>query len=46
MSNPLITSVTVIEIAAWLLASLGGMFIFSLYPAFKLAKTPILKMMS
>src|SRR3989304_4672922 len=46
MSHPLITSVTVIEIATWLIASLIGMFIFSLYPAFKLAKTPILKIMS
>ena len=46
MSHPLITSVTVIEIATWLIASLIGMFIISLYPAFKLAKTPILKIMS
>ena len=46
MAHPLITSVTVIEIAAWLIASFGGMFLFSLYPALKLAKTPILKIMS
>jgi ABC-type antimicrobial peptide transport system permease subunit len=46
MSHPLVTSFTVIEIAAWLIVSLGGMFLFSLYPAFKLAKTPILKIMS
>ena len=46
MKNPLVTSVTVLEIATWLLAALIGMFIFSLYPAFRLAKTSILKIMT
>jgi ABC-type antimicrobial peptide transport system permease subunit len=46
MSQPLITSVTVLEITGWLLAALSGMFIFSLYPAFRLAKTSILKIMT
>ena len=46
MSQPLITTITIIEIATWLIASVSGMFIFSLYPALKLAKTPILKIMS
>ena len=46
MSQPLVTSVTVLEITAWLLAALSGMFLFSLYPAFRLAKTSILKIMT
>lgn len=46
MTNPLVTSVTVLEIAAWLLAALIVMFLFSLYPAFRLAKTSILKIMT
>jgi ABC-type antimicrobial peptide transport system permease subunit len=46
MTNPLITSFTVAEIASWLVVALIAMFIFSLYPAFKLAKTPILKSMA
>jgi ABC-type antimicrobial peptide transport system permease subunit len=46
MSQPLVTSVTVLEITGWLLAALSGMFIFSLYPAFRLAKTSILKIMT
>jgi ABC-type antimicrobial peptide transport system permease subunit len=46
MSKPLVTVITVMEIATWLFAALGGMFILSLYPAFKLAKTSILKIMT
>jgi ABC-type antimicrobial peptide transport system permease subunit len=46
MTNPLVTSVTIGEIALWLLAALIVMFILSLYPAFRLAKTSILKVMS
>jgi hypothetical protein len=46
MSKPLVTSITVIEIAAWLFTALGGMFILSLYPAIRLAKTSILKIMT
>jgi ABC-type antimicrobial peptide transport system permease subunit len=46
MRNPLITSFTVAEIASWLVVALIAMFIFSLYPAIKLAKTPILKSMA
>jgi ABC-type antimicrobial peptide transport system permease subunit len=46
MSKPLVTSITVMEIAAWLFTALGGMFILSLYPAFRLAKTSILKIMT
>jgi len=46
MKQPLVTSVTILEITGWLLAALAGMFIFSLYPAFRLAKTSILKIMT
>jgi ABC-type antimicrobial peptide transport system permease subunit len=46
MSQQLVTSVTIVEIAVWLLAALSGMFLFSLYPAFRLAKTSILKIMT
>lgn len=46
MANPLVTSLTVVVIAAWLLSALMAMFLLSLYPAFRLAKTPILKILT
>ena len=46
MSNPLVTSTTILVIAVWLLSALIVMFLFSLYPAFRLAKTSILKIMT
>jgi putative ABC transport system permease protein len=46
MTNPIITSLTIAEIASWLAIALIAMFIFSLYPAFKLAKISILKSMA
>ncbi len=46
MTNPLVTNLTIAEIALWLLAALVAMFILSLYPAFRLAKTSILKVMN
>lgn len=46
MTNPLVTSLIIAEIASWLLAALTIMFILSLYPAFRLAKTSILKVMA
>ncbi len=46
MKNPLVTGFTIVEISAWLLAALLVMFIVSLYPAFRLAKTSILKIMT
>ncbi len=46
MTNPLVTILIVAEIASWLLAALIIMFILSLYPAFRLAKTSILKVMA
>jgi len=44
--HPVVTSFTILEIAAWLFAALIGMFLLSLYPAAKLAKTPLLKIMA
>ena len=46
MANPLVTSITILEIIAWLLAALVGMFLLSLYPAYRLVKTSILKIMN
>jgi ABC-type antimicrobial peptide transport system permease subunit len=46
MTNPLVTILTIVEIALWLFAALVAMFILSLYPAFRLAKTSILKVMA
>ena len=47
MKQPLVTSVTILEdITGWLLAALVGMFMFSLYPAFRIAKASILKIMT
>ncbi len=46
MANPLITTTTILAIAIWLIAALIAMFLLSLYPAFKLAKTSILKIMA
>jgi ABC-type antimicrobial peptide transport system permease subunit len=46
MKQPLVTSITILEITGWLLAALVGMFIFSLYPAFRIAKASILKIMT
>jgi ABC-type antimicrobial peptide transport system permease subunit len=43
--QPVVTSFTILEVAAWLFAALIGMFLLSLIPAAKLAKTPILKIM-
>jgi ABC-type antimicrobial peptide transport system permease subunit len=46
MAQPVVTSFAVLEIAGWLFAALGGMFLFSLWPAVRFAKKPILKIMS
>ncbi len=45
MANPLITTTTILLISAWLFSALVTMFILSIYPAFRLAKAPILKIM-
>jgi ABC-type antimicrobial peptide transport system permease subunit len=44
--QPVVTSFTIIEVTVWLFAALIGMFLLSLYPAAKLAKTPLLKIMA
>jgi ABC-type antimicrobial peptide transport system permease subunit len=44
--EPLITSLTVLEISGWLLTALAATFIFSLYPAIRFAKKPILEIMT
>lgn len=46
MANPLVTSLTIIEIAAWLIGALSIMMLLSIYPAVRLSKTSILKIMS
>jgi ABC-type antimicrobial peptide transport system permease subunit len=46
MANPLVTSTTIFAISAWLVSALIAMFLLSLYPAFKLSKTSILKIMA
>jgi ABC-type antimicrobial peptide transport system permease subunit len=44
--NPVVTTVTILEVAAWLFTALAAMFLLSLYPAARFAKTPILKIMT
>ncbi len=44
--EPLITGFTVAEISGWLLTALAATFIFSLYPAIRFAKKPILEVMT
>ena len=46
VSNPVVTTVAILEIAALLFAALAGMFSLSLYPATLFAKKPILKLMT
>lgn len=46
MRQPLVTSLTIAEIAAWLLVALAGMFVLSLVPALKLARSPLLRIMA
>ncbi len=44
--EPVVTGFTVAEISAWLLTALAVTFIFSLYPAIKFARKPILEVMN
>jgi hypothetical protein len=44
--SPVVTTITILEIAGWLFTALSGMFLLSLYPAVKFARTPLLKIMS
>jgi len=46
MRQPLVTSFTIAEIAAWLLITLAAMFLLSLVPELKLARAPILKIIA
>jgi ABC-type antimicrobial peptide transport system permease subunit len=46
IAKPVVTSFTILAIAAWLSASLAGLFLLSLYPAVRFAKKPILEIMS
>ncbi len=46
MPQPVVTTFTVLEVAGWLFAALAGMFLLSLYPAVKFARTPLLKIMT
>jgi len=46
MANPLVTSTTVAVISIWLSLTLISMFLLSLYPAYKLTKTTVLKIMA
>ncbi len=43
MKNPVVTSFTIIEISFYFLAALSVMFLCSIYPAFRLSRSPILK---
>ncbi|HVP26582.1 MAG TPA: ABC transporter permease [Candidatus Bathyarchaeia archaeon] len=44
--EPVVTSLTVIEISGWLLAALAAMFFLGLYPAIRFARKPILENMA
>jgi putative ABC transport system permease protein len=44
--EPIVTGFTVVEISAWLLTALAATFIFSLYPAIRFAKKPILEVIN
>jgi len=44
--KPLVTSYNVLEIAGWLLIAFAAIFVFSLYPATRFAKKPILEIMT
>jgi ABC-type antimicrobial peptide transport system permease subunit len=46
MPQPLVTSFTILEITGLLFAAFAGMFLLSLYPAFRFAKSSILKIMT
>lgn len=46
MQHPLVTTLTIAEITTWLIAALAAMFLLSLVPALRLARTPLLKIMT
>jgi len=44
--QPVVTSFTILQIAAWLIIAVAGMFLLSLAPAVRSAKTPLLRIMA
>ncbi len=46
MPQPIVTAFTILEIAALLFAALAGILLLSLYPAFRLARASILKIIA
>jgi len=46
MQQPIITGFTMFQITLWLASALSAIFILSLYPAYRLAKTAVLKIMT
>jgi len=46
MQQPIITGFTVLEILIFLVVAFVGILLFSLYPAFKLSKTSVLKILT
>jgi ABC-type antimicrobial peptide transport system permease subunit len=46
VSEPLVTSFTIMEIAGWLLMALAATFVFSLYPAIKFSKKSLIQIMT
>ncbi len=44
--NPVVSAGTIAEVSFWLLTALFGLFLSSLYPALKIAKTPILRIIA
>jgi ABC-type antimicrobial peptide transport system permease subunit len=46
MKQPLVTSLTILEISGWFIVALVGVFILSLYPAFRVARASILKIIT
>ncbi len=46
LPQPIVTGFTILEITGLLFAALAGILLFSLYPAFRVAKSSILKIMT
>ncbi len=46
MANPIVTPITILTISGWIITALIALFILSLYPAFKLSKASILKILT
>jgi ABC-type antimicrobial peptide transport system permease subunit len=46
MAHPFVTAVSFATIAIWILLTLVIMYMLSLYPAYKLSKSPILRILA